>query len=61
MTIIEVGEFFSTDYPTLEGGFTIETNDPIEELKALAHEYAYIDVVKLSDTYYVVKVYGMMM
>ena len=40
---LQVGEFFATDYPTLEGGFTMEGDDLDAMLAELRREYAVVE------------------
>lgn len=39
---IEVGEFFATNYPSLEGGFKADIDDLDAFLEELRGEYAYV-------------------
>lgn len=41
--LVVVNELFAVNYPTLEGGFTIETNDITATIKELKQEYAFVD------------------
>ena len=40
---LHVGEFWSVEYPTLEGGFTMEGDDLQAMLRELRGEYAVVE------------------
>jgi len=54
---VEVGEFFSVDYPTLEGGFAEEVDDLSAFLEELRGEYAEVDEPRLVRGTWTVRVY----
>lgn len=41
--VVEVGEFFALNYPTLEGGFTCVDDDLDALVAELRCEYAFVD------------------
>ena len=55
---VEIGEYFAVNYPTIEGGFTVDTDNINQLVNELKSEYAFVSEPVYSKQYgWAIKVY----